>query len=216
MGTVLWNYKSILNPPIHAPNLEDLIDELYINTVTCFGDEEMDESDYVVRLVDYLHNDLEHMSSPVRKKSCKVQNVTFRGLQFKVKKCGMLHALQNRWELFVLMTKDTHKIAASCLVHFNDIYGSCEIHEVCAGIPGKGYCKELLKEVRNHISHGQSGPMSEIRIFCEGANVGACKCYSSVFPKARLFERNMVTGFVYAVPANRSKTSSLGGRKKPL
>lgn len=212
MGTVLWNYKNILHTPLHAPKLEDLIDELFINTVACFGGEDMDEDDYVTRLVDYLHNDLEHVSSPVRKKTCKVQNVTFRGLHFKVKKCGEVHAMQNRWELFVLMTKDTHKIAASCLVHFNDIYQSCEIHEVCAGIPGKGYCKELLKKVRSYISNGLSGPMSEIRIFCEGANAAACKCYSNVFPNARLFENSSVTGFVYTIPASksRSKTISIG------
>ncbi len=214
MDLVFVNYKNIHDrPSLHVPQLEDLMEELYINTMACFGDEAMDETDYTVRIVDYLHNDLEHVSSPPRKKSCKVHHVTFRNEHFKVKRCGSLHAMQNRWELFTLLTHDKNNskfgIGASCLVHFNDIYASCEIHEVCVGTAGKGYCKELLKRVRDHISNGHSGNVAEIRIFCENGNIAACKCYTSVFVKARMVSSVGVTGYIYPI----QKTKSVGGKR---
>lgn len=214
---MLLNYKRV-DIPSQVP-LEDIVEELFINTTTCFGGDD-DEHDYAERLVEYLHNDLKVSSSPssstsispasssrtpksasptspAAKRARRPKSVVFYDQEYVYKKPNPIEALQNRWELFVLFANK--RVAASCLVHFNDMYRSCEIHEVCVGQAKKGYCKELISQVRDHIAGGLSGKVDEIRIFCHKKNTGAYKCYQNVFVKAKSFDHQDAVSWVYSV-----------------
>lgn len=163
---------------------------------------------YVRRLIGYLHGDSEPMSrssasgTPEPKRTKRGFSV--RGVRFRMRVQDPLEKLQNRWELFVIVDPKKKNVAASCLVQFNDIYGSCEIHEVCVAVPGKGYCKQLMGAVRKFIASGSSGIVQEIRIFCEQGNVAACKCYGSVFSDAYKVMTDRTCGYILKLKAHQS------------
>lgn len=174
----------------------------------CFGDELETETEYISRIVGYLHRDLEEASSrssrssrssgPKTKLQKKAHKVTVRDVTFQKKEVDdIIHAMQNRWEMFALLNGPSNEVHASCLVHFNDIYQVCEIHEVCVATPGKGYCKQLIQNVKDHIAAGKSGIVHTINIFCENGNAPACRCYSSIFQGAHKTRTGNTTGFIY-------------------
>jgi hypothetical protein len=119
-----------------------------------------------------------------------------RGVSFQTDSQGHVEKLQNRWELFVILDAKKKDVVASCLVQFNDIYATCEIHEVCVATQGKGYCKQLIGQVRRFIERGGSGTVREMRIFCERGNVAACKCYAGLFADAHVITTQHTLGYV--------------------
>jgi hypothetical protein len=201
---VFVNYKSVNHKSVtSAPDLEELLEDLYVNTTICFPGEET-EDEFVARIVGYLHADVEASSRSLGNSSRSPQakrtkrGLVVRGVKFRNRSSPWLHleTLKKRWELFVILAEKHGSVAASCLVHFNDIYKTCEIHEVCVADQGRGLCKRLLTNVRDFILRGHSGDVKEIRIFCEKSNPAAYKCYSSVFPSAQVIASHMTTAFV--------------------
>lgn len=191
---MLVNYKRI-DDPSQIP-LDSILDDLFVNTTACFGAEkDEDVQDYAERLVNYLHNDLvpvdEDSASSMRSTSSRKKSIFFYNQEYTYRK----PVKSDRYELFVLF--DEKQVVASCIVQFDDIYKSCEIHEVCVGKSGKGYCKALMTAVRNHLAAGYSEYIREIRIFCEKNNPAACKCYATVFPTAIRVEGHHTTAFIY-------------------
>ncbi len=73
---------------------------------------------------------------------------------------------------------------ASCLMAYNKLYDTCEIHEVCVNADwrGKGVCGELIKHVFGVL---QARKVRQVQIFCHGDNPAACKCYSKLFTDSR-------------------------------
>lgn len=200
------NYKGLHQKSVStAPELSDLLGDLYVNSTICFpGHDEDDmesEEEFVARIVGYLHSDAEPRSSRSSASSRSSGTPSFkrtkrgfhvRGVEFRTTKRDHLHVLKNRWELFVLL--DKKGVEASCLVQFDDIYQTCEIHEVCVATPGKGLCKKLLSHVRDSVR----GSVREIRIFCERGNPGACRCYDHVFKGGQIIHTPATTGFVFS------------------
>lgn len=190
-----------------APELEDIIDNLYSNTSACFAEDNESDEDYVIRLVTFLHKNLKHCprtrltvsSSP---KAKRARNIVFiKDIPFCDKKVEPIYQMQNRWELFILYDNVKHTVCASCLVHFNDVYHTCEIHEVCVATSGKGYCQQILKDVKHHICKGLSGPMADIRIYCERQNIAACKCYARTFATSTVITTDATIGYIYNIPS---------------
>lgn len=210
---MLVNYKGLHHKSVAtAPDLVEVLEELYVNTMSCFPSESSNdaetEDEFVARIIGYLHTDAEPRSSsrsssrssgPAVK---RVRNGNFqvKGVRFRAKTVDLIDTLKNRWELFVLLGRSSRSnVEASCLVHFNDVYGICEVHEVCVASPGKGLCKTLLTKVRDFIHDGHSGHVHQIMIYCQKTNPAACKCYSSIFANARVVTSpsSAITGYVY-------------------
>lgn len=204
------NYKNFFHKSRDdAPSLDDIMEELHVNSTMCFpvGEDNEDIADYVERLIGYLHADMEVSSrsssssgSPKLKRTKR--GLTIQGVRFKTKTVDHLEKLQNRWELFVLLTGK--RVDASCLVKFNDIYQTCEIHEVCVATPGQGYCKILLSSVLQHIQSGASGKLREVSIFCDSANTPACKCYANVFDNAVVVRTPHTVAYTYRLRKRKS------------
>lgn len=206
---MLVNYKSLHHKSrASAPDLAAIIEELYVNISSCYPSEDSDdaetEDEFVKRIIGYLHRNAEatsRSSGPTpkraRKSSRSSRSFEIRGVKFRdVKNADSIEAMKNRWELFVLFGGGSrNRVEASCLVHFNDIYGTCEIHEVCVATPGKGLCKTLITQVRNFIRDGHSGAVREILIYCEKSNPAACRCYASVFAGADIVITSQTTAF---------------------
>ena len=197
------NYKSI------QPDLKDILEDLHVNSTMCFpkdGDDAEDIDDYIKRIVEYLHPDLEPKSSASRGSSRssgermkkQKRSITVNGVRFRLKKDSGDVPSHSRWELFALIS-GTKTVEASCLVEFNDVYQTCEIHEVCVATSGKGYCSELITKVRDHIRRGESGKMREIRVYCAKNNPAACACYSKVFRGSLRIQSAAANAFVYSL-----------------
>lgn len=203
------------------------IHELTGNTSNCFGEESAD--DYVRRLVDFLHNDYEEVvpQTPRRRKrplatpagAVTINLVGVSPLTYTVCPVNAMAALKNRWKLCILYKQSLQEkhIAGSCLLHFNDIYKVCEVHEVCVSprFQGKGICKLLMQEVKQHLllNERQKG-LRELRIYCESDNGAACRCYHAIFGEAAggivLTPSNeKVTGFVLPLDNVRNVANSL-------
>lgn len=211
------NYKSFFHKSRgDAPPLHDIIEELHVNSTMCFPsgeDSEEDITDYVERLISYLHADMEVSSrsrstsssssgSPKLKRTKR--GIAIQGVRFKTKTVDRIEKLQNRWELFVLLTGK--RVDASCLVKFNDIYQTCEIHEVSVATPGKGYCKTLLSSVLQHIQTGASGVVREVSIFCDSSNTPACKCYANVFANATVIRTPPTVAYIHRLTKRKSSS----------
>lgn len=201
------NYKSIYTKSRpDAPDLRELLEDLHVNSTMCFPsareDGENDIDDYIERIIGYLHHDLEARGSSSSSSYSSLRttakrpkrSISINGVRFRLK--PEFTQTSTRWELFVIVN-DKKKVDASCLVEFNDIYQTCEIHEVCVATPRKGYCKELITRVRDHIAAGSSGPMREIRIYCEKSNPAACACYSRIFENGIKIITPASNAFVY-------------------
>lgn len=170
----------------------------------CFPDDAMNSSEeYVSWLIGLLHDDLEERSSSSTSSSQPSakrmkRSVVVNGVKFKFKRRNEGESSHTRWELFVILNAKK-QVDASCLVLFNDLYQTCEIHEVCVATTGQGYCKQLIGQVRDHIIRGDSGKMREIRVYCNRSNIAACKCYASVFSKSLRIDRPQTSAFVFVV-----------------
>lgn len=209
---IFVNYKDTDRKSVHsAPNLVDILPDLYVNSQMCFGheDEETDD-EFVSRIITYLHSDLkERSSSSSSSKSSKSSmtspapkrmrnQVVVRDVVFTQHQSDDISTLRNRWELFALLGgKNNRNVHASCLVQFNDIYGTCEIHEVCVATTGKGLCKNLLEEVKKHLAAGMSGRVHHVLVYCKKPNVPACRCYASVFQGATVVQTPHTTGYIF-------------------
>jgi hypothetical protein len=208
------NYKGFQNKSrADAPPLDDLLEELYVNASMCFpakGSDDAEEElpEYVERIVGYLHREMEvssRSSSSSTSASPKLKRtkrgLVIHGVRFRSRSMSHLDTLKSRWELFVLL--NGKHVDASCLVNFNDIYQTCEIHEVCVATSGKGLCKKLMTFVVDHIKSGASGHVREINIYCETNNPAACKCYGTVFQGAFVTRTSQTTAYSLRI----SKTS---------
>lgn len=206
------NYKNLHHKSKKdAPDLAHILEDVYINSTMCFPSQHEDmESldDFIVRIMAYLHPDMDHVDSvsPSPKSSTSPpmkrtkRTIIVHGVKFRSSNGTTLEVdhIPKRWELFVLF--DTHRrVDASCLVEFNDIYQTCEIHEVCVATTGKGLCKELITFVRDHIQSGGSGTINRIHIFCKKSNMAACKCYTYVLRNCKQVKTPFTTAFMYDV-----------------
>jgi hypothetical protein len=211
---IFVNYKSRnIQSVSTAPPLEDILEDLYVNSTMCFPTEDESQDEFTTRIVTYLHADAEPHSasrssraslssrSPRQKRAKRGSNrFEVSGIKFREAEVKQVTAMQNRWELFVLLgTGSRIQVHASCLVQFNDVYQTCEIHEVCVATTGQGLCKRLLTQVREYIRAGRSGTVKEVRIFCEKTNLAACKCYAAVFAGAKITSTVPTTGYVYTL-----------------
>jgi hypothetical protein len=220
----LQNYKSIvsnggtlLNTGI--PITEQIVSQLNQNKKDCFGDRDCDR-DYFTYLVSQLHNDYEYVgATSKRRKRLDLPNskvCSMFGTLYEPAKCDALYGLKNRWEMYVFYTHEAFPIA-SCFVHFNDIYKTCEFHEVCVGLShrGKGLCKKFLRMVVQHIK--ETTDTVEVRIFCEKANVGACSCYQKLdeYITPVRIQTAQTTGFIYHIYLSESSDNStvVGGKR---
>lgn len=201
------NYKSIhTKSRPDAPDLIDLLEDLHVNSTMCFtsDDDENDIDDYIKRIVSYLHSDLEPKSSASgtssgRQRTKKQKrSIDINGVRFRLKRDTNPTSSATRWELFAI-TSGTRSVQASCLVEFNDIYQTCEIHEVCVATSGQGYCTKLITAVRDHISRGDSGAMREIRVYCAKNNPAACACYTKIFKGCLRIPSAFANAFVYLI-----------------
>jgi predicted GNAT superfamily acetyltransferase len=84
-------------------------------------------------------------------------------------------------------------VLASCVIVFDKLYRTVEVHSVCVASAsrGQGACGRLMQEVIAHIELRRHDRVREIRVFCESGNPAACKCYAKHFPD---YVSNMVAG----------------------
>lgn len=230
MAYKLVNYKAVLgNTYEHTiPLTEDIISQLNNNLNECFHEDECDKG-YFINLVNQLHNDFSPTKCKRRKRGVDANTnavCSLFGTTFEPSRCESLYNLKNRWEMFIYYatrdTANTNKmtVVASCLVHFNDIYRSCEIHEVCisSSFRGKGICSLFLKDVMMNLS--TRNETAEVRIFCEKQNFAACKCYPRLHEHVVpiVTETEHTTGYLYRFGAKQQlstvSSNTVGGRKQ--
>jgi len=149
---------------------------------------------YYLSLIEFLTNEyilLEDSSDSEDSEdsmSCDEKQV-FTGLyreRFEInKECADSKKVEVEWKFFIYMAKNADKIAeiaeiaASCLVKHNKNKNSYEIHSVCVGESGKRHCSAFIPGVFKYLQSNDKS-FSEIRIYCEQSNKGACACYAKI------------------------------------
>ena len=229
---VLKNYKIIIDVDTFDSVLtDDIVNQLYLMNNACFPDlPEKSKEHYYLRLIKFIHNDIKHYrsasSSPKStgmSSSSSSDNVILQdnlyGKLFRRATVSEDYNKRNRWELFVLFENESlHKVVASSLVHYNDITGLARTKEICVGVPGKKYCKEMLLKVIEEIK--KEDTIKEITIFCEKNNPAACKCYDSVFKSKETDEFTKVTEtadkrtYLYKIPTAKSNSGNNRSKKR--
>lgn len=207
------NYKDFHTKSVqNAPDLEHIINDIYVNTQTCFGSIDDDSSNaemsdsYKRRIIRYLHRNIEPVSSRSSRQGAKRQKRRNEicGIKCRSRTSDTTANRRDRWELFTILTHDASRkkwdVHASCLVEFDDIFQSCEIHEVCVATTGRKLCQQLIQKVCDHIKTGASGPIREIRIFCDNTNAAACACYTKSMLGATIIRTHSTTAFVLTFP----------------
>ena len=98
-----------------------------------------------------------------------------------------MNALRSLWETFVLTDAAGRVVRASCIVLFDKVYRTAEVHSVCvdASMRGRGLCGRLMAEVIAYVERHRRDDVRELRVLCEQENVRACACYSRMFPDYR-------------------------------
>jgi hypothetical protein len=200
---VLHHYSKIIDKTCKSNDCtlidENIVTQLNTYLNICFPEDKTNLNDFFIRLVTFLHNELESSEDtpPHKRKFVKKPRLISKfNTVFRKVILDLVYDQRNRWELFVL--KQDQKVLASCFVHFNDTSKICEIHEVCVGVSGQGYCKILIKSVidyildksldikieefpKNNNSKSKNKKIHIITIFCETGNIAACVCYTKVF-----------------------------------
>lgn len=205
------NYKDFhTKSAADAPDLEHIIEDLHINTHMCFGSiEDSDSSknesldEYKRRIIRYLHTNLEPLSSSPSAPRNVATNKRQRrghhvcGIRCKSRTPSSSHKIERtRWEIFAFVTFNTERkkwnVDASCLVEFDEIFGSCEIHEVCVATPGFKLCQRLIENIRTNLVERQ---VRELRIYCENSNLAACACYARCMKGATVINTPSITAY---------------------
>lgn len=220
--TILRRYTKVIDTETLQSAIPlSIIEQLYRNTSQCFPSEkEASLKQYYLRLVKFLHNDIKRVSSTssISKSASASASASSASDVFEGPEFGFYFKMDHdetddRWELFVMF--EEQRIAASCLVHYDDTEGTAEIEEVCVAIPGKKYCKQMILKVLASIQRREKD-ITQVLIFCFNENIPACKCYQSVFGSEELPDiknaswitqnkkkGQSVTRFVYTVPIQR-------------
>lgn len=126
------------------------------------------------------------------------------------------------WKFFVYMNAD-RQIAASCMVEHNKVYNTFEIHSVCVGQSGKGYCTEFIPLVFENLKTNYRD-FTEIRVYCRTNNPHACKCYGHI-QNVNLISNEETTAYVFynkdkinspvtTLPQLKTQTLVGGGKNK--
>jgi hypothetical protein len=228
--TVLKNYKYIIDLNTFNSILsDDIVNQLYVMNNACFPHlPEKSKEHYYVRLIKFIHNDIKrYRSASVSSKSSSsnssgekvIVQENLYGKLFTNTNATEEYIKKNRWELYILYEDSTlSKVVASCLVHYNEISGLARTKEICVGVSGRKYCKEMLLKVLEEIK--EEANIKQVTIYCDKTNPAACKCYNSVFNSKDTTQYTKITEtddkytFLYTIPTKNANSSDNKRTKK--